>query len=64
VGEVKWTIEKDPERLMVSLLDKVRNLPLSGDRRIFHALWLKGSRKPLKGTGAVFTPADVVPTLR
>jgi uncharacterized protein len=63
VGEVKWAVPKDAERLLAELEAKARRLPVAIGKEIVLALWLKA---PVKGeaAGQVVTPRQVLDALK
>lgn len=48
VGEVKWSAERDAERLLAELEEKARQLPEVGGREVVAALWLKAGVKGIE----------------
>jgi AAA+ ATPase superfamily predicted ATPase len=60
LGEVKWTIRKDANRIASALRHKATNFPLAGGRRILQALWLRGPAGRCPPALTIFTPTDVM----
>jgi hypothetical protein len=63
IGEVKWAVPRDAERLLAELEDKARRLPIAAGREIVPALWLKA---PITGPAAdrIVTPRQVLDVVR
>lgn len=62
IGEVKWTSQTDPERLLQQLAAKAERLPFLAGREVFLALWLRTPEAA--STGKIFTPEQVLAVLR
>lgn len=66
VGEVKWTGDATPGRLLPELRRKAANLPLAQGKNVKLAFWLRSpaSVQDLPADVAVFGPAEVLAALR
>lgn len=63
LGEVKWSEERDAERLLAHLKRKAENLPFAKSRTLVYALWLKRAPKAPRDAW-VFGPRQVLRVLR
>jgi len=63
LGEVKWASGASARHVVEALRRKAANFPLTGDRPVFLAVWVRrGPRRVARALA--FTPADVLRALR
>lgn len=63
IGEAKWSIEQDPDRLRADLIEKARNLPFAHGKNLYAAAWLEECPPQAMAGGHVIGPSDVVSAL-
>lgn len=64
IGEAKWSDVADARQIVEELQRKAANFPLARDRKIRLGLWLKDRPKSIPAGVELFTPNQVLRTLR
>jgi hypothetical protein len=63
IGEVKWGLKLDVDRVTRTMENKIRQCPFLKGRQVVKALWLSKPQKAPK-EWSIITPQDVLHALR